>query len=515
MKRIRALNKSIATRLLRVVFGLYLVIAITITVTQMVFEYQYIEDQLDNRMSSIKTSYGPSIATSLWTYNETQIQSILKGINEISSVIGMTIDDGNNTYNIGIIPDNETSSGKNNDDIMQKKTLLNGLLKYEFPIIYHDEDKLINLGKVTIYSSTSIIFEQVKYGFMLIIINSVLKTLALWVIFIYFLRKIVSRPLTQLTHAVGEINIDNLNNKKIEIDTKNDNELKVLERAFNSMIEKLSVAKNELDATNISLENKVRKRTHMLQQEVAIREQAQIKAEVATELKSMFLANMSHEIRTPMTCITGMSKILFESETDSDKKEKLALIVRNGDRLLNVINNILDYSKLEANSVTLELTEYNIRECISRNIDFLGVQARLKSIQLDYYIDDNVPGIFTGDENRLENVITNLLSNAIKFTDQGTVTLSVSLDSSGDKVLFSVKDTGIGISKTQAASIFDEFTQADSSTTRKFGGTGLGLAISKRYIELMGGKIWVDSTPDEGSTFNFTIDTLWRRANTG
>jgi len=512
MNRIPAFKTPIATQLLRVVFGLYLIVAIIITATQMVFEYRYVGEQLDVRINGIKKSYGPSIANALWTYNETQIQSILKGINEISSVIGITIDDGNNTYNIGIVAD-RIKQHDIHETTKSTESLFSNLIKYEFPIIYDDGSRKHELGNGVIYSSTDIIFEQVKYGFILIIINSVIKTLVLWLIFIYFLRKIVSRPLTQLTSATNNINFENLDNTKIEIESQNNNELKVLENSFNIMIEKLAIAKNELDKTNASLENKVKQRTRSLQEEVATRKEAQHQAEAATNLKSRFLANMSHEIRTPMTCILGMAKILEHAEVNNEKKEKLNLIVRNGDRLLHIINNVLDYSKLEADAIKMDFLEYNIRESVARNIDLLDIQAKLKNITLDYFITDSVPKICRGDPYRLEQVIINILGNAIKFTDKGSVSVHVSLEAGTNKVLFSIKDSGIGIEAAKISSIFHEFVQADSSTNRQYGGTGLGLAISKRFVELMGGQLWVDSIQGEGSTFYFTINTFCTAEN--
>jgi len=511
MNNLLTLKNSIATQLLRAVFGLYLLIAIVITVAQMVFEYKHIETQLEKEIINIQKSYSPSIAASLWTYNTNQIQSILIGINEIPSVVGATIDDGTNTYNIGSILNKkgvqEIYNNKNKKQSLNKNDdIYDDLINYEFSITYVNENKEITLGQGVIYSSTEIIFKQVKYGFILIIINSVIKTIALWFIFIYFIHRILSRPLSQLAVSTQQLNLDDIENIKIKIDTKGDNELKMLENAYNSMIQKLTLAKKELEKNNRDLENKVILRTQELEEEVIIRKEAQQQAESANKMKSMFLSNMSHEIRTPMTSILGMAKILKDMEFDANKKVQLDMIVRNGNRLLTILNDILDFSKLDAKSIKLELKEYDIRQCVFDIVEMLSIQSGQKGDLLEYFINDDVPEICIGDVTRISQVLINIMGNAIKFTQDGLISVNVELYTNTYQLLFSIKDTGIGIESKEGTDLFNVFTQADPSTSRKYGGTGLGLAICKHFVELMGGDIWFESNPGEGTTFYFTIN---------
>ena len=270
---------------------------------------------------------------------------------------------------------------------------------------------------------------------------------------------------------------------------------------------KLSTARNELDAVNHNLERIVEKRTQELREEVRVRKRAQDEAEQANEVKSMFIANMSHELRTPMTGIFGMARILESTELNEDQKKFLDVLLRNSKILLTVINDILDYSKLEAEALTLEVGKIELDPCIDNVINLFAVQASEKGITLGCSIDNMVPKGITGDANRLAQVLINLVSNALKFSEHGKVDINVSLygDKQSGMLLFSVSDTGIGIAKDQQSNLFDAFTQADSSTTRKYGGTGLGLAICKQITELMGGRIWMESEIGVGSTFYFTI----------
>ena len=490
------LRHSLATQLIKVIFGFYLLIAVIVTATQMIFEYQHVHQQVNDEIQDVQHSFGPSIASALWTFNTNHIHSILTGMHKIPSVVGATIGNKQNATSVGYVFDENGDIAFFDPNNQQQKVIANAsifnkLIHYEFPIIYSDERGEHDLGVVNIYSSRDIIFEKVEYGFMLIIINSVIKTIALWFLFIYFMRKILSRPLTQLTAATQRINWNNLRTIKINIEDNPDNELKQLETAYNAMINNLISARNEIDAVKLGLENTVKERTQELQKEATTRMRAQRQAESANEIKSMFLANMSHEIRTPMTSIFGMAKILRHLEADQTKHEKLDIIIRNSEHLMKIINNILDYTKIESESIELESIEYNLHQCVENCVSMISLQADQKGIAIHSNIDANVPTLITGDPTKLNQVLTNIIANAIKFTTAGSVSLHLDIYND-QQIIFSISDTGIGISAEQEKHLFEAFTQADASTTRKFGGTGLGLAISQRFVKLMGGKIWLE-----------------------
>jgi signal transduction histidine kinase/CheY-like chemotaxis protein/HPt (histidine-containing phosphotransfer) domain-containing protein len=224
----------------------------------------------------------------------------------------------------------------------------------------------------------------------------------------------------------------------------------------------------------------------------------------ATQAKSEFLARMSHEIRTPLNALIGMAELLSGTPLNNPQREYVRVFRRAGDSLLSIVNDILDFSKIEAGQIELEQIEFKVADVLAETLEIADISARAKGLKLNSRIGPEVPPRWIGDPGRLRQILLNLLGNAVKFTERGGIGVSVAMDPD-QQLHFAISDTGIGIPTDRISTIFESYSQVEASTTRKYGGSGLGLAICKRFVELMGGKIWAQSTPEAGTTMHFTV----------
>jgi signal transduction histidine kinase/CheY-like chemotaxis protein len=324
------------------------------------------------------------------------------------------------------------------------------------------------------------------------------------------LQRVVIEPIQHLADVARIVSADR--SYSVRAVRRGSKEIRLLIDAFNHMLSQIQQRGQELQQQHESLEQEVAARTAMNYQLA----DAKQKAEEASRIKSEFLANMSHEIRTPMNGILGMSELALDTKLTTEQREYLEMVHSSADSLLNIINDILDFSKIEVGKMEIEALEFDVTECVGTTMKALAVRAHQKGLEVIYRMHPDVPEHLVGDAGRLRQLLVNLVGNAIKFTEVGEVVVEVGLASgvlepsaapegAGRVSLhISVRDTGIGIAAEKQALIFDAFTQADGSSTRRFGGTGLGLTISVLLAQLMGGRIWVESELGCGSVFHFT-----------
>ena len=342
-------------------------------------------------------------------------------------------------------------------------------------------------------------------GYNITFVLTLVFTFGLAFLIASHLQSLLSRPVLDLARTARQVTEQG--NYSIRAEYVSGSEFGQVVRAFNNMLSQVERRDEELQRHRESLEDEVDRRTAellMLNRQFAHAKQA---AEAANQAKSEFLANMSHEIRTPINGILGMTELTLGTDLTEDQRDCLLMVKNSGESLLGIVNDILDFSKVEAGKLELEAIPFNLYNCVGETMKALAYRAHQKGLELAYDFDPQIPSQLTGDPGRLRQILMNLVGNAIKFTHSGEVLIDIRLQAriqEGVELHFKVTDTGVGIPADKRPLLFQAFTQADSSITRKYGGTGLGLAICTRLVPLMGGELWLESEEGKGSIFHFT-----------
>ncbi len=440
-------------------------------------------------------------------------QDVLNGLKEKKQIISAIIYDGNDTVFASYLSKITTAN-------KEPAQLLRELSPSWLDLIWADDNKAVKpvnfdgkpIGKVLIQLDPSSLYVQLAYFFVTIVLVFLLA-LAITFLLSKRLQRFITTPIISLADTVHRVSLST--DFSLRVPQGSNDEVGTLIESFNSLLTALHDRDEKITAYNSSLEDTILERTvelssanSTLEATVTALNGAKTAAESANLAKSQFLANISHEIRTPMNGIMGMTDVLIKSGL-TDHQHHLAKTIKNSSTsLLKIINDILDFSKIEAGGLDLEITPFHLHELLNDVVEIFSEQAEWKEVELAATIAADVPTAVEGDPFRLRQVLLNLLNNALKFTERGKITVGASVVCRGSDhvmVRLDVSDTGIGITPEALPLVFERFTQADGSTTRRYGGTGLGLSIARQLTELMGGGIEVESTYGSGTTFHVTI----------
>ncbi len=512
MKKSGISNLSISNQILLIAVIPALLIAIILSAYFIHSQFNYISKTLNRHGHFIAEQLAPASEFSIYSGNTTFIAPLIHSMISNDNIIHIQILNKYNNIILDIKQNNKTI--KKPDSFLINLFNLDKKLVFEQPVLSKNieigdfetqtnyKDNVIGKVIVTLSNryATNEKLDHIKNSLLIILI-----ALLFIILIVVRVSRSITLPVKNLTRTVRSISAGNLD---VRIEENASGEIGVLQSCINHMT-------TELKNSQSDMENQLNEYTNELQEtleELEIRNAeldiTRTKAISSNKAKSEFLANMSHEIRTPLSGIIGFTELLHGTELSEQQSDYTDTIRKSANNLLEIINDILDLSKIESGKTEINYSEFHLIDIIEDIINLLTPTAYEKNIELFYRVDNNLPEIIQADPVRIHQIITNLVGNAIKFTETGYVYLQVSqdeIDNTEYSIKFTVTDTGIGMNESDKKNLFKAFTQADTTITRRFGGTGLGLVISRKLTLLMNGKIGFDSEPDNGSTFWFCI----------
>ncbi|MBN9660566.1 MAG: response regulator [Acidobacteria bacterium] len=477
------------------------IIAAGLTAAGMIaYEVVWVKEQLKSNSTSIADMLGYNIAAALAFDTHSDVARSLAALAGERSILRASVFDAQHKLVASYTREDRTGPAKDLKNRQNAPEQASGLLVVRPVLLDHEL-----VGYVSLEADLSILHERVVVYSSITALFALLS-LAIALALSRHVQRWISEPLLQLEAAARQVSAHR--DYSVRIENQRGDEVGAVMAAFNEMLHEIQIRDKRLSESAENLESEVVARTRALTEANARLSVAKDKAEQAAKAKGEFLATMSHEVRTPMNAVIGFTGLLMETKLTAQQRDWVETVRGSGQALLGILNDILDFSRAEAGKLEMEQIPFAPHEVVEDAIELIGERARNRGLHLGFYPTAAVPPMVCGDPGRLRQVLLNLLSNAVKFTEEGEVLVKADVTSNqGDAVTvrFEVTDTGIGIPQQAQRSIFEAFTQADSSTTRRFGGTGLGLAICSRLVHAMGGEIGVSSQPGKGSTFWFTV----------
>ncbi|MBU2970972.1 hypothetical protein KO527_16590 [Pseudoalteromonas sp. C2R02] len=494
-------QNSIATQLINYVFAIYCVVAVVITIGQVAIEYKHTQKAVEDELKINQQIFEPVLSAGVWNLDKEQVINTLNGMLAIPIVMGVKIEQNEDIFTgIGIIKSDTGEVLKFNENselIAVSGAEFTDVFSYQFPINYVFRGKSRKVGIATLYSNASVIIQRVQFGVILIIINAIIKTVALWYLFVWVGNKLLIKPLLKLVHAIETVDFDELDEFKINLDNKRENELTIIENAFSEMLKNLADARIEIIKSHLLLEDKVKERTQDLSA-------AKNVADKANKAKSDFLSRISHELNTPLNAIVGGSQVLQCNMTqdDSDNSILLKHINTAGLHLSMLVKDIMDFVYSNKDEFEVNWQQCNLNDIIISSIVMVQPFTQAQNITIDYEQKEH---FVYADPGRVRQILVNLLNNAIKYNKKnGFIEVYTSVNTEGE-VEMHIKDSGIGIDSADQALIFEPFLRLDYAKENCIDGIGIGLSLVKSLADRMQATVHVNSKINIGSTFTIVF----------